>query len=128
MTNSVLKYLNERMSAVVQYAFGRWEGTAADESSCYWVLSDYTEIESPTRHENGIQETSVILRGFTRGAWALLEQDKTKIERHVPSTTILEDGTGVAIMYGFGMIVPTGDADLKSMKINLTIQEWRTDV
>lgn len=128
MTNSVLQYLNERMSAVVPYAFGRWEGAAADASSCYWVLNDYTEIESPTRTENGVQETSIILRGFTRGAWALLEQDKTKIEKHVPSTSILDDGTGVAILYDFGMIVPTGDADLKSMKINMTIQEWRTNV
>lgn len=128
MTNSVLQYLNERMSAVVPYAFGRWEGEAANENTTYWVLSNYTETESPTRYENGIQQTSVILRGFTRGEWNLLEQDKAKIEKNVPSTTILEDGTGVAVLYGNGMIVPTGDADLKSMKINITIQEWRTEV
>lgn len=126
MTSSVLKCLGDRLSSVVPYAFGRWEGEAANENSCYWVLSDYTEAESLTRQENGIQQTNVILRGFTRGPWLLMEKDKEKIEKNVPCTTILEDGTGVAIMYSSGMIVPTGDAGLKSMKINLTVQEWRT--
>lgn len=128
MTESVIEYLNERMSAVVQYALGRWEGNAADGESCYWVLSDYTEVQSSNRTETGMQETGVILRGFTRGKLTLLEKDKEKIAKHVPSTTVLEDGTGVAILYGYGMIVPTGDADLKSMKINMTIQEWRNDL
>lgn len=128
MRSSTIKHFAERMSAVVQYDFVRWKGAAADKSSCYWVLSDYTEVSSPTRTENGIQETSVILRGFTRGSWDLLEQDKEKIEKSVPCTTVLDDGTGVAIMYDTGMIVSTGDADLKSMKINMTIQEWRTDL
>lgn len=127
MTESVINYLNERMSAVVQYALGQWEGETADTESCYWVLNDYTEVEATNRDETGMQETAVILRGFTRGKLMLLERDKEKIAKHVPSTTILEDGTGVAIMYGYGMIVPTGDADLKSMKINMTIQEWRTN-
>lgn len=127
MTESVMKYLNERMSAVVPYAFGQWEGKPAGKDSCYWVLSDYTEEETPTRTENGMQVTNVIFRGFTRGSFHLLEKDKAKIEKDVPSTTILEDGTGVAILYSYGMIVPTGDADLKSMKINMEIQEWRTN-
>lgn len=128
MTESVIEYFNERMSAVVQYALGQWEGNAADEESCYWVLSDYTEEESASRDESGKQATNVVLRGFTRGKLMLLERDKEKIAKHVPSTTVLEDGTGVAIMYGYGMIVPTGDADLKSMKINMRIQEWRNDL
>ena len=125
MTESVMNYFDERMSAVVPYAFFRWKGEAAGKDSCYWVLSDYTEEETPTRTENGMQVTNVILRGFTRGDYHLLEKDKAKIEKNVPSTTILEDGTGVAILYGYGMIVPTGDSDLKSMKINMEIQEWR---
>lgn len=125
MTISVMNFLDKRLSAVVPYKFARWTGNPADEKSCYWV-GEYTEPSTITRDENGRQETTFILRGFTRGPWLLLEKDKEKIEKNVPCTTILEDGTGVAIMYDYGMIVPTGDADLKSMKINLTIQEWRT--
>lgn len=127
MRTSTAKFFDERMSAVVQYALGEWKGAAADETSCYWT-GHATEDESFTRGENGMQKTSVILRGFTRGSLLLLEQEKEKIEKSVPCTTVLEDGTGVAITYKTGMIVPTGVADLKSMKINMDIQEWRTDL
>lgn len=127
MKASTAKYFDERMSAVVQYALGRWKKAAADENSCYWV-GEASEEESFTRQESGMQNTAMILRGFTRGSLTLLEQEKEKIEKSVPCTTVLDDGTGVAIMYVSGMIVPTGDADLKSMKINMDIQEWRTDL
>ena len=54
-----------------------------------------------------------------------LEQAKAKIESAVPITAILPDGTGIAVFYESGMVVPTGDMQLKSMKIDLTIQEWK---
>jgi hypothetical protein len=123
---STAKHFNDRMSAVVQYALGRWKGKPADEHSCYWT-GEMTEVETLTRDENGMQEISVILRGYTRGSFLLLEQDKEKISSNVPCTTILADGTGVVILYDYGMMVPTGDAELKSMKINMTIQEWRVN-
>ena len=128
MKDSTIKYFNQRMSAVVQYAFDRWKGSVADENSCYWVCSEYTELQSPDSYETGMRETSIVLRGFTRGTLMLMEQDKAKIEKSVPCTTVLDDGTGVSIMYDYGMVVPTGDADLKSMKINMRIQEWRNDL
>lgn len=126
MKESTAKLFDERMSAVVQYALGRWKGNPADENSCYWT-GEATELDSPNREENGMQEISVILRGFTRGSFMLLEQDKDKIAKGVPITTVLPDGTGVVILYDYGMMVPTGDAELKSMKINMTIQEWRVN-
>lgn len=126
MKESTAKLLDDRMSAVVQYALGRWKGKPADENSCYWT-GETTEAESLTRAENGMQEITVILRGYTRGSFLLLEKDKEKIEKSVPCTTVLPDGTGVVILYDYGMMVPTGDAELKSMKINMTIQEWRVN-
>lgn len=126
MKESTAKLLDERMSAVVQYALGRWKGKSADANSCYWV-GETTELESFTLDENGMQEISLILRGYTRGSLMLLEQDKEKIAGKVPCTTVLPDGTGVVILYDHGMMVPTGDAELKSMKINMTIQEWRVN-
>ena len=126
MKESTAKLLNDRMSAVVQYALGRWKGKPADETSCYWV-GETTEVPSPNREENGMQEISFILRGYTRGSYMLLEEEKEKIANVVPITTVLPDGTGVVILYDYGMMVPTGDAELKSMKINMTIQEWRVN-
>lgn len=127
MKASTAKYFDDRMSAVVQYALGVWKGDSADEESCYWT-GEAKEDPSETRRENGRQNTSVKLRGFTRGSLHLLEQEKEKIEKSVPCTTVLDDGTGVVIIYETGMVVPTGDADLKSYMINMTIQEWRTDL
>ena len=126
MKESTAKLLNDRMSAVVQYALGRWKGNPADEQTCYWV-GETNEVDSPNRTENGMQEISLILRGYTRGSYMLLEQEKEKIAKGVPITTVLDDGTGVVILYDYGTMVPTGDAELKSMKINMTIQEWRVN-
>lgn len=127
MKAKTAQFFDERMSAVVRYALGEWKGAAADDETCYWT-GHTTEMESFTRQENGAQKTSMILRGYTRGSLLLLEQEKEKIEKSVPCTTVLEDGTGVVITYKTGMIVPTGVADLKSMKIDMDIQEWRTDL
>ena len=92
----------------------------------YWTW-EYTEIQSMTLKENGYQETSVILRGFTSGEWLRLEEGKERIEKSCGKTAILKDGTGVAVSYDAAMVVPTGDAQLKSIKINLTIQEWKVN-
>lgn len=128
MTSSILKYISDRMHAIgIPYSFARWDGPIASEST-YYIVGEYTEVKTMGREEEGRQETTLILRGFTRGTWLLLEEAKAKIEKEIPCTTILDDGTGVAIMYDSGMIVPTGNADLKSIKINLTIQEWRADL
>ena len=127
MKESTAKLFDDRMSAVVQYALGRWKGKPADENTCYWT-GKMIERDSPNRKENGMQEIDVILRGYTRGSLMLLEQEKEKIANKVPCTTVLPDGTGVAILYDYGENdIPTGDAELKSAKINMTIQEWRVN-
>lgn len=100
-----------------------WRGILPET---YWTW-EYTESPSMTLMENGYQETSVILRGFTSGEWLRLEEGKEKIEKACGRTAILQDGTGVAVSYDAAMVVPTGDAQLKSIKINLTIQEWKVN-
>lgn len=127
MKESTAKLFDDRMSAVVQYALGRWKGKPADEESCYWK-GKMTERDSPNRKENGMQEIDVILRGYTRGSLLLLQQEMEMIANKVPCTTVFPDGTGVVILYDDGENgIPTGDAELKSAKINMTIQEWRVN-
>lgn len=125
MTEAGMAYIDNKLTELgIPYALAEWKGEAATKSTRYFV-GYYNELESLTLGETGHQETVFELRGFTRGEWSLLEADKSLIERNLPETTILEDGTGIAITYGYGMIVPTGVSDLKSIKINLSIQEWR---
>lgn len=125
MTEAALAWMNNLMGSLsIPYAFMEWKEKPPEEG---YFTGDF--IESPTvdREESGHTECQFILRGFTRREWAFLEQAKRKIEKSVARTTILEDGTGLAVFYSHGEHVPTGDAQLKSIKINLTVHEWRAN-
>lgn len=122
MSIAALAYINNLMQSMgIPYAFMRWTTAPPD----VYTVGEYLEIPSATREENGKQESTFILRGFTRGDWLKLEGIKAKIEKGCGKTAILEDGSGIAVFYESGTVVPTGDAELKSIKINLNVQEWR---
>lgn len=125
MTIAALAYISDMMQSLsIPYAFPRWDSLPPDD---YYFTGEYIESTSQTLEENGFQETTFILRGYTRQAWLLLEQAKAKIEATASKTAILSDGTGIAVSYDSGTIVPTGDAELKSIKINLNIKEWKVN-
>lgn len=125
MSIVALAFINNLMESIgLPYAFMRWNsGTPPD----YYFIGEYIESPSLTFEENGHQESTFILRGFTRGEWMLLEQAKAKIEANVAKTAILDDGSGIAVFYESATPVATGDAELKSIKINLNIQEWKVN-
>ena len=124
MSVNVLNYVNALMEKLnIPYAFMRW---ITEPPEVYFV-GECDELAMTTKEENGRQDTNVILRGFTRKDWMHLEEARAKIEKHAPQTAILADGTGIAVFYDGATVVPTFDADLKSIKINLTIQEWKVN-
>lgn len=121
MSMTVLQYVSDLMERIgIPYAFGEWKERPPDR---YWT-GTYIEPEMLTREEDGQQDYTFILRGYTRGSWLLLEQDKAKIEANASSTAILPDGSGIAVFYAGADVVPTFDSDVVSMKINLTIKKW----
>jgi len=123
MSVAVLKYMDNLMQSMgIPYEFMRWQHEPPDD--CYFT-GEYTEVEMSNREENGRQDITFILRGFTRGSWLLLEEAKEKIESSLPITTILENGNGLAVFYDTAMPVPTSVDNFKSIKINLTVQEWK---
>lgn len=127
MSIATLEYVANLMQSIgVPYQFMRWNSEQETEPlpECYFV-GEYIETDSTTKEECGFQESTFILRGFTRKTWMLLEEAKEKIEQAVPKTAILDNGSGIAVFYGSASVVPTGEAELKSIKINLTIQEWK---
>ena len=75
-----------------------------------------------------LQESTFILNGFTRGTWLSLEESKNKIEQYFNKvsgkTVIAESGNAVAVFYSSSLVIPTGDAELKRIQINLTVKEW----
>ena len=107
----------------IPYAFEEW--TANEVPDPYFV-GEYNEVESTEREENGYQETTFILTGTGR-KWLGLEQAKEIIENNITETAILPNGNGIAVFYSNSFPVPTGDAELKRIQINLTIKEWRVN-
>lgn len=124
MSIAALAYIENLMQSMgIPYAFMEWSEKPPDD----YFVGQYIENPSTTLEENGHQETTFILRGFTGGSWLNLEAYKEKIERNITKTAILDDGTGIAVFYDSAMVVPTGVAGWKSIKINLKIQEWKVN-
>lgn len=125
MTIASLAYIDRLMQSMgIPYAFMRWAGETTPD---VYFVGEYIESPSLSGTESGHRQSTFILRGFTRGEWLLLEQAKAKIEANGSKTAILDDGSGIAVFYDTATPVSTGVADLKSIKINLNIQEWRVN-
>lgn len=127
MTTSALKTIADAMSALgLEYAFGVYAG---DPVIYPYFVGEYTETEPMT--EDGLQNTTFLLTGFHRGTWLELEQAKERIENYFNrvsgKTVITDSGSGVAIFYANTLIVPTGDAELKRIQINLQVKEWKVN-
>ena len=128
MSKQVLKIVSESMKDMgIEYGFG----TYAKNPVVYpYFVGEYTEREAMT--EDGLQESTFLLTGFHRGTWIELEDTKESIENYFNQvsgkTVITDNGSAVAIFYAGSLIVPTGDAELKSIQVNLNIKEWKVTV
>lgn len=127
MSIAALKVISDGMEALnLEYGFGVYSGNPIVYP---YFVGEYTETEPIT--EDGLQETSFLLTGFSRESWLALEQAKEKIENYfnkVSGKTVMADnGSAVAVFCANALIVPTGDAELKRMQINLAIKEWKVN-
>lgn len=124
MRIATLQYINGIFEELgIPYAFMQWAEKPPDD----FFVGETIEEPSQTMEEDGHQSTTFILRGYTSGEWMKLQTYAEKIERNITRTAILSDGTGVAVFYDHAMVVPTGVAGWKSIKINLKIQEWKVN-
>lgn len=122
----VLEYISTVLeNADVPYEFLEWT-----QSVTYpYFVGEYNEFE-PTV-ESGECEKTFILTGFSRGknARLRLEEMKEKIVTLFPALNgriaTLDSGSVVAIFYGTSFYVPTGEAELFKIQINLTIKLWK---
>lgn len=119
MKTSTLSYINNTLKEYIPYAFMEWKRKPPDT----YFTGEYQE--SGSLEEDGEQDITFILTGFTRGTWLDLERYKQTIEDKIDRTAILDDGTGVAVFYENAYPVPTGDAELKKIHINLKIIEFK---
>lgn len=123
MMQATIKIISDAMREMgLAYKLGRFSGKADP-----YFVGEYQETESFT--ESGLQESTFLITGFTRGDWLELEEAKEKIENYFNrvsgKTVITDNGSAVAIFYAHSLIVPTNDAELKRIQINLNIKEWK---
>lgn len=123
MIEKVLGVINTELHSLdVPYEFMRWSKSVEDR---YWV-GEFNE--TPTDSEDGYEEATLILTGTTNGLWSVLLQDREKIEDHFPTVyglRVTTDKGTVVIFYDNALPVPTGEANLKRLQVNLKIKAWK---
>ena len=129
MTKAGLEIISDAMDSLgLNYGFMGDDLEYDDEGNPIYpyFVGEYQENE-PT-DESGLQETSFLLSGFSRGSWFALENAKEEISAYFAKvggkTVIADNGSAVAIFYANSLVVPTEDAELKRIQINLDVKEW----
>ena len=116
----MLEHLNEVLSNIINYELGVWNENIVFP---FWV-GEYYENEYSS--EDGFTEYSFQLTGTCRNSYEKLLEDRDKIRQLLINyRTILENGNSIAIYYDGSMMIPSQDAEIKRLQINLTIYEWR---
>lgn len=130
MSKMVLQVISDGMKFLgLEYGLGSYSGNAAGKKVYPYFVGEYTESETDT--ESGLQESTFLLTGFSRGTWLSLEDAVDSIRSYFNrisgKTVIADNGSAVAVFYSTAMIVPTGDAELKRIQINLDVKEWKVN-
>lgn len=124
MSKASLRIIADAMREMgLAYGFMEYAG----ELVYPYFVGEYTE-QAPTT-EDGLQITNFLLTGFSRGSWLALEEAREQIAQYFGmvsgKTVIADNGSGVAVFYDNALVVPTEDATLKRIQINLHIKEWK---
>lgn len=127
MSKASLRIIADAMREMgLAYGFMEYAG----ELVYPYFVGEYTE-QAPTT-EDGLQVTNFMLTGFSRGSWLALEEAREQIAQYFGmvsgKTVIADNGSGVAVFYENALVVPTEDATLKRIQINLHIKEWKVSV
>ena len=117
------KFINEQMDMIsVPYEFGEWTSPV----SYPYGVGEITE--DPITTEDGAERSTLLLTFFNRGKMIDLLEIKEKIKKHFPPVYGLRgetEGGAIAVFYDGFLIIPSGEADLKKIQINLKINEWK---
>lgn len=127
MTIKGLKIISDAMEALeLNYGFGEYLIGEDEEAPETYFVGEYQEI-API-NEDGMQESTFLITGFSRGSWYALERAKESIKEYFNKvsgkTVIAEDGSAVAVFYANSFVVPTGNDELRKIQINLDVKEW----
>ena len=118
-----LRFIKDQLESIgVPYEFGEW----TTEIKYPYFVGEISEEEPTT--EDGAEFSTFMLNGFHRGKYIDLEEIREKIKKHFSTIHGLRGSTesgAIAVFYGSAFYIPTNEADLKRIQINLTIKEWK---
>ena len=120
-----LKFINEQMGIIaVPYGFGEWSSEIIPN---LYFVGEITE--EPTIAEDGRESSTMLLTGFHRGKMIDLLTVMEKIKSHFSPVCGLrgttDSGSTIAVFFDGWFPIPSGEADLKKIQINLKIYEWK---
>lgn len=123
-----LEFIGKQLNEVLKipYRLGQWN------SDVKYPYSVGEITEDPINTEDGHESSTLLLTVFHRGTNAVLELEevKEKIKKHFSPVGGLHgwtDSGAIVIFYDGSFFVPTGEADLKKIQINLQIEEWKVN-
>lgn len=123
MTKNVLSTIASAMTAKgIEYAFGEYKKTAITYP---YFVGEY--VEAPSANEDGSENGTFILNGFSRTTFLALETAKGIIEEYFTKYGkhfVQPDGSVITIAYNGASQIQTDDAELKRIQINLDVTEW----
>ena len=118
-----LKFISDELKRInVPYEFGEWTSPVAYP----YFVGEITE--EPVFDESGREESTMILTGFTRGKRIDLETCKEAIKKHfhpVHGLRGLDADGAIVVFFDSSFYIPSGEADLVKIQINLKIKEWK---
>lgn len=118
-----LKFISEQMDLIaVPYNFGEW----TDKVVYPYGVGEITE--DPITMEDGAEQSTLLLTFFHRGKLIDLLEIRERIKKHFPPIYGLRGETAggvIAVFYDGFLPVPSGEAELKKIQINLKIKEWK---
>ena len=121
-----LKFIKEQMDAIaVPYEYGEWTSNVTYP----YTVGECTD--EPPITEDGAEESTLIITGWNRGKYIALEEIKAKIKKHFHPIHGLRGNTdsgSIAVFFDGAFPVPSGEAELKKIQINLKIKEWKGDL
>lgn len=121
-----LKFINKQMDSIaVPYEFTEWTAPVVYP----YGVGEITE--DPITTEDGAEQSTMLLTFFHRGKMIDLLAIKEKIKKHfhpVYGQRGQTDGGAIAVFYDGFLTIPSGEAGLKKIQVNLKILEWKGDV
>ena len=124
---TALKFISDQMSALgINYEFNEWTSEIVYP---YFVGDEFREDETMT--EDGAETSTMLLVGFHRGSYMVLEEAKNKIKKlfnPIDGARTVTDSGAIAVFFAGAFNIPSGEADLKKIQITLKIKEWKGEI